>query len=46
MFFWKKKNKDDDTNNDMISLINISILIKTYEHPLIFCTTKRTYEWL
>ena len=46
MFFWKKKKKDDETNNDMISLINISILIKTYEHSLIFCTTKTAYEWL
>ena len=46
MLFWKKKNNDEDTNNDMISLINFPILIKTHEHPLIFCTTKRTGEWI
>jgi hypothetical protein len=30
----------------MISLINIPILIKNHEHPLLFCITKRTGEWL
>ena len=44
MFFWKKKK--EDTNNDMISLVNIPILIKNHEHPLLFCITKRTGEWL
>ena len=44
MFFWKKKK--EDTNNDMISLINIPILIKNHEHPLLFCITKRIGEWL
>ena len=37
MFFWKKKNSDEDTNNDIISLINFPISIKSHEHQLIFC---------
>ena len=32
-------------NNDIISLLNFPILIKTHEHPLILCSTKRAEGW-
>ena len=36
---------NNDINNDIISLLNFPILIKTHEHPLILCSTKRAEGW-